>query len=1011
MKKILLSGFLTSMVVLLFAQVQVGRTTYDLQTNSAVGRRIVTDASGEILVTYTRSHEMSDAYTDRGTGLNRSANNGTTWDETTFTGAFTRPDSARTGWPTPLLTTGKEVIVSHFSGGSANGLQVMRRDKGTNNAWEKIVLDSEPSSTWARAASSGDSIFVIAGRYQNDMPGMTGGLEMYRSTDGGATWTGPDAIPLVNSINFTSVGGDNYSIDMNNGKVAIVLGSYQVELLTSTDFGATFTKKTVLRTYDLNGNPVPLFSGGAGESLRKMDGSDRSYSLVIDDNGLTHVWFGKLSSLEKTNVGAADGATYLTLDRQRSSSIMYWNENMTGDAITIHKSRIANVQAGLGWSYFSRRVLGSNASQQKQQDIIRNPYVSMPNGAYDASGNIYVVYSSIVPLTFDNLADLSTYNNIRPRSFTDGFHFQAIYVLKSSDNGVTWEGPLNVSNAPEKDCLYPSIPRKITGSDIPVIWQQDTVPGMKIALRENDPLYIPITENEIMFKNVPIASIVTPADITMPTLFLVEPNDSAVTGFQNCDIDFSSKVINDDVPTGPNVLAINTVDPLPTTAGVHDIQIYTIDAAGNKSDTVNIKLTLDSDNTAPVITLVGPDTVDLLLNATYTDPGITYTDNACDPTTAPASTNTIDNTTVGTYYYKWTVTDNSGNAADKTRYVRVIAADVTAPVITLNGNAVDSVEVCGSYTDMGATSFDNIDYNITSGIVVTGTVDAMTIGTYTITYTSTDAANNTATETRTVYVVDRTAPEVTVNFTESKFRVCKGNAFTAPTATAADCADSSPTLVNDGATVVDVNTAGNYTVTYTATDASGNEGTATLLVEVGEAPVPNFTIDYTVGSSRVAVEDISTGGIPTERTWDWGDGSITHSLSSTHHPYRSKGTKTITLTVNNAFVTACNTPAANLTISKTVDVDFEVSIEDVQLDASVAVYPNPSEGVVNVNLSEVKEEATITIYNVLGEKIDTRKVEDNSTLQEFSFGENAAGVYFINIATEKASIAKRVVVK
>lgn len=999
MKKILLSGFLTSMVVLLFAQVQVGRTTYDLQTNESVGRRIVTDASGEILVTYTRSHEMANTHSDRGTGLNRSMNNGTAWDETTFTGSFTRPDSARTGWPTPLLTTGKEVIVSHFSGGAANGLQVMRRDKGTNNAWEKIVLDNEPSSTWARAAASGDSIFVIAGRYQNDMPGMSGGLEMYRSTDGGATWTGPDAIPLVNSTNFKRIGGDNYAIDMNNGKVAIVLGSYQVELLTSTDFGATFTKQTVVQVHDANGNPAPLFDAQAGETLQEVDGSDGAFSLVIDDNGLTHVWFGK-TRMSKTDA-TTTGYNYTPL----AVSLVYWNENMTMGQ-TIHESRLAAQQLPLDYPLYTTQVFSSGSGFGEQFNLYRGGLVSMPNGAYDASGNIYVAYSALVPATVDDPNNPQVYTNVD----NQGFHFHDIYLLKSSDNGATWEGPLNVSDTATEECVYPSIPRKIFGTDVPVIWQQDAGVGVSVQAPQN--VSIAITENKIMFKNVSVASIVSPVDITAPTLFLADANDSTVTGFQNCPIDYTSVLNNDDVPTGPNVLAVNTVGATPTTAGTHNIQVYTVDAAGNSSDTVNIIATIVADNTAPVITLVGPDTVDLLLNATYTDPGITYTDNACDPTTAPASSSTINNAAVGTYTYTWTVTDNSGNSAQMVRYVRVIGADATAPVITLNGNAVDSVEACGSYTDPGAKSFDNVDYDITSGIVVTGTVDAMTVGAYTITYESTDNAGNRAEETRTVYVVDRTAPEVTVNFTESKFRLCKGSAFTAPTATAADCADSNPTLTNDGTSVVDVNTAGNYTVTYTATDASGNAGTATLLVEVGEAPVPDFTINYNAGSATVGVADNSTGGAVTSRTWDWGEaGASTPVTQLASHSYAAPGTKTIKLTVSNAFVSVCNTPAANLTISKTVDVDFQVSIEDVQLDASVAVYPNPSEGIVKVNLSEVKEEATITIYNVLGEKIDTRKVEDNSTLQVFNFGENAAGVYFINIATEKASIAKRVVVK
>ena len=46
--------------------------------------------------------------------------------------------------------------------------------------------------------------------------------------------------------------------------------------------------------------------------------------------------------------------------------------------------------------------------------------------------------------------------------------------------------------------------------------------------------------------------------------------------------------------------------------------------------------------------------------------------------------------------------------------------------------------------------------------MTTGSVDTDTVGSYTVTYTSTDASGNTGTATRTVNVVDTTAPVVTV---------------------------------------------------------------------------------------------------------------------------------------------------------------------------------------------------------------------------------------------------------
>ena len=78
------------------------------------------------------------------------------------------------------------------------------------------------------------------------------------------------------------------------------------------------------------------------------------------------------------------------------------------------------------------------------------------------------------------------------------------------------------------------------------------------------------------------------------------------------------------------------------------------------------------------------------------------------------------------------------------------------PSVTVTGNNPATVELGTSYTDAGATATD-ASGDVT--VVTSGdTVDANTLGTYTITYTSTDASGNSGTGTRTVNVVDTTAP-------------------------------------------------------------------------------------------------------------------------------------------------------------------------------------------------------------------------------------------------------------
>ena len=91
-------------------------------------------------------------------------------------------------------------------------------------------------------------------------------------------------------------------------------------------------------------------------------------------------------------------------------------------------------------------------------------------------------------------------------------------------------------------------------------------------------------------------------------------------------------------------------------------------------------------------------------------------------------------------------------------------ADTTAPVITLNGDNPQEVELNTEYVEAGATTDTGESVQIDSSAV-----DTSTVGSYTVTYNAADAAGNQAVEqTRAVNVVDNgsgdtTAPVITLN--------------------------------------------------------------------------------------------------------------------------------------------------------------------------------------------------------------------------------------------------------
>jgi len=83
--------------------------------------------------------------------------------------------------------------------------------------------------------------------------------------------------------------------------------------------------------------------------------------------------------------------------------------------------------------------------------------------------------------------------------------------------------------------------------------------------------------------------------------------------------------------------------------------------------------------------------------------------------------------------------------------------DAGAPMITVTGGAnqsqsLPSIANNGTWTNPSATAMDDEDGDISMSITVSGTVNPNLAGNYTLTYTVSDAAGNTATEVVTVSI-------------------------------------------------------------------------------------------------------------------------------------------------------------------------------------------------------------------------------------------------------------------
>ena len=170
--------------------------------------------------------------------------------------------------------------------------------------------------------------------------------------------------------------------------------------------------------------------------------------------------------------------------------------------------------------------------------------------------------------------------------------------------------------------------------------------------------------------------------------------------------------------------------------------------------------------------------------------------------------------------------------------------DTVFPVITILGDNPATVELGDVYVDAGATSDGGETVN------VSGTVDTSVVGTYIITYSATDAAGNTTTSTRSVVVVDTTAPTISITG-DNPANVELGSTYTDAGATATDLDSVTVTSTSD----VDTSVIGTYSVVYIATDASGSSASATreVIVEDTTAPVITSSSSFSVEENQTSI--------------------------------------------------------------------------------------------------------------------------------------------------------------
>jgi hypothetical protein len=283
----------------------------------------------------------------------------------------------------------------------------------------------------------------------------------------------------------------------------------------------------------------------------------------------------------------------------------------------------------------------------------------------------------------------------------------------------------------------------------------------------------------------------------------------------------------------------------PAVVGNYNVAYNVSDTAGHAAPTVTRAVSV-SDTLKPVITVTGAADTNFECGSTYVDPGATASDQcAGNLTAAISSVRANDPAHPGDFTITYSVADPSGNSVTSPVVRTVHVNDNAAPVLALNGPALQNLE-CGSpYVDPGATANDACTGDLTASITRTGSINPLSLTNQTLVYNVADSSgNNAQSVTRTVHVADTQLPTITpIGATVATYEC--GGTYSDPGATATDaCAGNLTSAIVATRTPIP-NQPANFTVTYTVADPSGN--TATLAgartVTMNDSAPPSITLN------------------------------------------------------------------------------------------------------------------------------------------------------------------------
>ena len=350
------------------------------------------------------------------------------------------------------------------------------------------------------------------------------------------------------------------------------------------------------------------------------------------------------------------------------------------------------------------------------------------------------------------------------------------------------------------------------------------------------------------------------------------------------------------------------------------------DVAGNESS-IEQKVTI-VDTTSPSLQIPDQKTVEATsLQNTLVEIGEAYADDISG--ISSITNNAPEVFSLGITLVTWNAVDNYGNTAIHDQTITVV--DTTTPSIFIpNDIFSEAVDPILNYIDIGqASGFDS-----TSTVSISNDMPiSFPFGSTIVTWTAVDDSGNVSTDTQTVTIVDTTVPEI---LSPSDIVVeATGNFVTD--------IELGLAIIDD---IIEVNTVtndapdsfplGETTVTWTATDSSGNFATSTQTVSVVDTTAPSITAPSAIQVEATGIE----GNLADIGTSTASDSVEIISITNDAPDSFPLGETIVTWTATDSsgnFATATQTVSVVDTTSPTLTIPENIIVDSFTLEKLVVI--------------------------------------------------------------------------